>query len=156
MAGNRLEELKKLKEKKEAENSLLDGALEATEQVQKPMPIQFPAVKPQGTITSVTNVIEIDEEPSLAFEAPKKPVAGEVPGKLRRIFSIDEDSNYEKQNVSISRDLVIEFNDLKNKVTKKRMKTSTAAMINNILKEWLIKNKEDLEKSTGFIPFNNG
>jgi hypothetical protein len=155
MAGTRLEELRKLKEKKDAEISLLGGALEATEPGQKPATVHLPVVKQLEPVAAVANT-EVEEEPNLAAEVPKKPIAGEVPGKLRRIFSIDEDGNYEKQNVSISRDLVIEFNDLKNKVTKKRMKTSTAAMINNILKEWLIKNKEDLEKSTGFIPFNNG
>lgn len=98
-----------------------------------------------------------EEEETSQIHLPLKlsTSANEIPAKLRRVMSND-DMNYDKTNISIARDLVYEFNLIKQKGSQKRVKTSANSMMSNILREWLQRNSDELQKTFGHKPFANG
>lgn len=114
-------------------------------------PVKQEVVKPAAVEKPV---IQVHEEPQLEVIVKPANASIELPARLKRNFLVDNDQGKEKTNLAIADDVVRQFNKLKTFAADKRVKTTTNGLASNILREWLLKNGDELEKAFGYRPYS--
>jgi len=94
------------------------------------------------------------DEKVVVFNRPST-IGGEVPAKFRRVLT-KEDDPFMTGSVQISKDILSEFGLLRRYIEKRGLKTSANGMMNNILREWLVRNGEDLQEHFHYKPYSHG
>jgi hypothetical protein len=153
---------KMLKKLKERGNATPDVGLASSSVLAPPSTLTAHETEPTTTISAAEERGDqkpLDSSPTQSLSdseelvVPKVTTSPDVPLKLRRVFTVDNEQTVDKTNVAIAGDVVREFNLIKNYAMKKRVKTSTNGIMSNILREWLLKNADEIERTLGYRPY---